>query len=137
MTIQTPNYLKTSLFQDGQAAGSIVPGSVRTLVDSLAGVSSAAQTSSYTAVLTDAGTVVEMNAAGALNFTVPPNSSVAYDIGAVIEVCQIGAGQVTLVAGAGVTLRTPTGTLTTRAQYSTVSIRKRGTDEWVVAGDLS
>ena len=78
-----------------------------------------------------------MNAAGALNFTVPPNSSVAYDIGAVIEVCQIGAGQVTLVAGAGVTLRTPTGTLTTRAQYSTVSIRKRGTDEWVVAGDLS
>lgn len=137
MTIQTPTYLNSNLFQDGQSAGAIVPGSVRTAVSSLAGVASTTQTGSYTAVLADAGTVVEMNAASAVNFTVPLNSSVAYDIGTVLEVYQMGAGQVTLVATGGVTLRTPTATLTTRAQYSTVSLRKRATDEWVVSGDLS
>lgn len=137
MTIDTPAFMNANLFQDGQPAGSIVPGSVRTAVSSLAGVANTTQTGSYTTVLTDAGTVIEMNAASSVNFTVPPNSSVAYDVGTILEVYQMGAGQVTLVAGAGVTLRTSTGTLTTRAQYSTVSLRQRATNEWVVSGDLS
>ena len=63
------------------------------------------QTSSYTAVLSDAQKVVEMNVAGANTFTLPPNSAVAYPIGTVIEVFQLGAGQTTITPGAGVTLR--------------------------------
>lgn len=94
------------------------------------------QTASYTLVLSDAASLIDMNSASAVNVTVPPNSAVAFDIGAVIEICQFGAGQVTIVAGAGVTIRTPSS-LTTRAQYSTVSLRKRATDEWVVSGDVT
>jgi hypothetical protein len=98
-------------------------------------VAISAQTASYTLALTDTGKAVEVTSASATNLTVPPNSSVAFPIGAVIEVAQIGAGQVTIVAGAGVTLRTANG-LKLRAQYSTASVRKRATDEWVVAGDV-
>ena len=94
------------------------------------------QTTSYTLLLSDAGDVVEMNAAGGVNVTVPPNSTAAFPIGTIIEVCQIGAGQVTLVAGAGVTIDNPSS-LTTRTQFSTVGLRKRGTDEWVASGDLT
>ena len=89
---------------------------------------------SYTLVLADEGKVVEMNNASANTLTVPPNSSVAFPIGAVIEVYRMGAGSTTVVAGSGVTVRNA-GSL--RAQYSTASLRKRATDEWVLAGDLS
>lgn len=87
--------------------------------------------------LGDAGCVVEINSASASNVTVPANSAVPYPMNTVIEVHRYGAGSVTLVADTGVTLRVPTGSpLTLRVQYSTVSLRKRGTDEWVISGDL-
>jgi hypothetical protein len=95
------------------------------------------QTASYTLVLGDAWKIVELNSASAVNLTVPPNSSVAFPVGTTIEVLQYGAGQVTLVAGSGVTLRAPGSRLKTTGQYSSASLRKRATDEWVVAGDLS
>lgn len=89
---------------------------------------------SYTLVLADAGKVVEMNNASANTLTVPPNSSVAFDIGTVIGVYRMGAGSTTVVQGSGVTVRN-VGSL--RAQYSEASLRKRATDEWVLAGDLT
>lgn len=67
--------------------------------------------------------------------TVPPNSSVAFPVGTVIEFYQYGAGQVTVAAGGGVTIRTPE-TLLLRKQYSSASLRKIATDEWMLAGDL-
>jgi hypothetical protein len=101
-----------------------------------AAVPATTQASSYTLALADAGTVVESTSASAVNVTVPPNSSVAFPVGTVIELCQYGAGQITIVAGAGVTLRTASS-LTTRVQYSGASLRKRATNEWVVGGDLT
>lgn len=94
------------------------------------------QTSSYVLVLVDAGNVIEMNVASANTLTVPPSSSVAFPIGTIIEVLQYGAGQTTLTPGAGVTIRTASS-LTTRTRYSSVSLRKRATDEWVAGGDLT
>lgn len=94
------------------------------------------QTANYTLTSTDKASVVEMNKATAATVTVPPNSSVPFPIGTIIEVQQYGAGQVTLTPGAGVTIRT-SSSLTTRAQYSTVGLRKRATDEWVASGDLT
>ena len=138
MTVDSPSYLLTSVLQDGQSAGSIVPGSIRTVVNSLCGIASSQQTASYQPALTDIGTCIEMNSSSALNFTVPANATVAFDLGVVIEVCQMGTGQVTLVAAGGVTLLTPSS-LTTRAQYSTVSIRQSqsAVNTWVVSGDLT
>lgn len=95
------------------------------------------QTGSYTLVLGDAGKVIEMNVAGANTLTVPPDASVAFPVGSVIEVFQLGAGQTTITAGSGVTFRSDGGKTKTTAQYASVSIRKRAADEWVLAGDLT
>lgn len=90
----------------------------------------------YTLVLADAGKIVEMNLAGANTLTIPTNATVAFPIGTLIQVDQVGAGTTTIAGAGGVTLR-PSGTLTLRAQWSSASLRKRGTDEWVVSGDLT
>jgi hypothetical protein len=96
-----------------------------------------AQSASYTLVLTDAAKAIELTNAGSTTITVPPNSSVAFPVGTVIEVNRLGAGALTLGAGSGVTLLSPGSLLGLRAQYSTASIRKSATDTWVVAGDLA
>lgn len=95
------------------------------------------QTDSYTLVLGDANSVVEMNKATANDLTVPPDSDVAFDVGTIIELLQYGAGQTTVVAGFGVTIRSPDGKLKLTGQYSTASLRKVAADEWVLAGDIS
>jgi len=100
-------------------------------------VTASTQTASYVPVLADAGSVIEMNVVGGNTVTIPPNSSVAFPIGTVIEVCQVGTGQTTISFGSGVTLQSPTSTFTTRTQYSSVSARKRGTNVWLLAGDLT
>jgi hypothetical protein len=78
------------------------------------------QAGAYTFVLADQSTVVEGSSATAQTFTVPPNSSVAFPVGAEIEVVQMGAGQITLAPGAGVTLRSRGAALKTNAQYASV-----------------
>jgi hypothetical protein len=95
------------------------------------------QTGSYTLVLGDVSKVIEMNVAGANNLTVPPNSSVAFSVGTVIEVMQYGAGQTTIVAGSGVLIRSPGGKMKIAARYGSASLRKRGTDEWTLEGNLT
>jgi hypothetical protein len=91
---------------------------------------------SDTLALTDAGQTVETTSASAVTETVPANSTVAFPIGTVIQLYQSGAGQVTVTAAGGVTLRVPGGAKT-RVQYSTVTLRKRATDEWIVSGDAT
>jgi hypothetical protein len=124
--------------------GSVISATIGTTAGTLAAgndarfltVASDVQTSSYTLALSDAGEVVEMNSASATTVTVPPNSSVNFPVGTVVEVCQYGAGQVTLAGGSGVTMLTP-ASMTTRAQYSTVAVRQRAANQWVVTGDLT
>ena len=124
----------------GEAGKTLVvntAGTALELASPAAAVLSAAnvQTASYTLVAADAGKAVEMNVASANTLTVPPNSSVAFPVGTIVEVAQVGAGQTTVVAGSGVTIRTP-ATLVLSGQWSTVSLRKRGTDDWLLAGDV-
>jgi len=89
----------------------------------------------YTFVLGDQGKLVTLDNASAISATVPPNSSVAYPIGTKIDLLNKGAGQVTVVAGAGVTINTAQ-TLLLRAQWSAASLIKLATDTWVIVGDL-
>jgi hypothetical protein len=95
------------------------------------------QTSSYTLVLADAGKIVEMNVGSANNLTVPLNSSQAFPIGTEIQVLQYGAGQTTIVATSGVTLRSKSGQLKIANQYTGVTLVKVGTNEWYVIGNVS
>ena len=50
---------------------------------------------------------------------------------------QLGAGQVTITAGAGVTLRSAGSKLKTSAQYAVATCAKIASDTWVVVGNLS
>lgn len=90
----------------------------------------------YTLALTDAGICVEMNNASANTLTVPPNSSVAFPVGTQILITQYGAGQTTIAAGAGVTIRQADAKLKLAKQYAQASLVKRATDEWVLSGNL-
>ena len=94
------------------------------------------KTTSYTPVLSDEGNVIEMDSASANSVTIPPNSSVAFQIGSSIDVFQKGTGQTTIVAGSGVTILKTPG-LKFRDRYSMATLIKRDTDLWIVSGDLT
>jgi hypothetical protein len=94
------------------------------------------QTASYTLVLSDADKLVEMNVGSANNLTIPLNSSVAFPTGTQILLAQYGAGQTTIVATSGVTVRSNVGKLKLNVQYSGATLIKIGTDEWYLFGDL-
>lgn len=108
-----------------------------TLKDNLSGLlGQNTRTANYTLALTDQNKVVEMNVATANSVTVPANASVAFPVGTVIEITQLGAGQTTIVAASGVTIRSKYG-LVLSGQYSSITLRKRAADEWVLSGDLA
>lgn len=95
-------------------------------------------TGTHIAALADVGPdlIVEMNVAGANNFTVPPESDIAWNIGDQINVVQMGAGQTSFLAGSGVTIRYTPG-LKLRDQYSAATLVYRGSDVWYLYGDLT
>lgn len=90
----------------------------------------------YTLVLTDAGKIVTLSNASAITLTIPTNASVAFPTGAIINLEQLGAGQVT-VGGAGVTINSKDGNKKLSGQYSGAYLRKTATDTWLLVGDLT
>lgn len=135
-TFQTDGTLKDGIVSTGKLDATVQTqlGTIATLALVTATVQAG---TSYTLALADAGTAVECSSASAVTVTVPPNSSVAFPTGTVIELLQYGAGVLTVAAGAGVTIRSANNLLSARTQYSTLSLRKRATNEWVLAGDLA
>jgi hypothetical protein len=95
------------------------------------------QTASYTLVLGDADKLVEINNASANNLTVPLNSSVAFSTGTQILLAQYGAGQTTIVATSGVTVRSNGAKLKLNAQYSGATLVKIAENEWYLFGDIA
>jgi hypothetical protein len=102
----------------------------------------AANTNDYTAVLADQYQVLEvMNKGTAIAFRIPTNASVAFPIGTVITVLNIGAGTCTIsavtsgtttVLSSGATPAAPTLT-----QYKSAACIKTGTDTWYIVGGIS
>ena len=95
------------------------------------------QTASYTLVLGDADKLVEINNASANNLTIPLNSSVAFATGTQILLAQYGAGQTTIVATTGVTIRSNGAKLKLNAQYSGATLVKIAENEWYLFGDIA
>ena len=91
----------------------------------------------YTLVLTDAHKLVTQSNASAITTTIPPNSSVAFEIGDQVNLLQLGAGKVTVAAGSGVTIRSEGTKLKLKAQYAAATCVKIGTNEWVLVGNLA
>jgi len=102
----------------------------------------AAQTADYTAVIADAYQVLElMNKATAIAYKIPTNASVAFPIGTVLNILNIGAGTCTIsavtsgtttVLSAGATAAQPT-----LGQYKSAACIKTGTDTWYVVGAIA
>jgi hypothetical protein len=91
----------------------------------------------YTLVIADLGKLVTLSNAGAITLTVPPS---VFSTGNIINIQQIGVGQVTLAQGAGVTITSTGATSTapkTRARYSAASILCNGSNSFTVIGDIS
>jgi len=91
---------------------------------------------SYTTVLADDGKLITVSNASANTLTIPPNSSVAYGIGTQINIAQLGAGTVTITAGAGVTQNSHGAKLKLTAQYAVATCVKTDTNTWFVVGNL-
>jgi hypothetical protein len=100
-----------------------------------------AQTASYTFVLADGNnTLVTIANASANTVTIPPNSSVAFPVGTVLNFAQTGAGQTTITQGSGVTITSTGATASapkTRVQYSAASAIQTSANNWLVVGDLA
>jgi len=102
-----------------------------------------AQTATYTVILSDADQkLITMSVGSANDFLIPTNASVAFAIGTIINVIQIGAGQTTIKAvTSGTTTISSTGASAIapklRAQYSAASCIKVATDTWYVVGDIA
>jgi len=102
----------------------------------------AAQTSDYTAVLTDQYQVLElMNKATAIAYKIPTNASVAFPVGTVLTVLNIGAGTCTISAvTSGTTTILSAGAVAaspTLGQYKSAACIKTATDTWYVVGSIS
>lgn len=101
-----------------------------------------AQTATYTVVLADADQkLVTMSSGSANDFLIPTNGNVAFAVGTVINMIQIGGGQTTIKAvTSGTTSILSTGATAAqpklRAQYSAASCIKVATDTWYVIGDI-
>lgn len=91
---------------------------------------------SYTLVASDLGKLVEVSSATACNLTIPTDS-VAFTTGDRIDIIQTGAGQVTLVPTAGVTLNSDSGKRKLLSQWAACTLIKRGSNSWVAIGNLT
>ena len=91
----------------------------------------------YTLVAGNLNQLVTLNNASPITLTVPPS---VFSAGDVINIAQIGAGQVTLAQGAGVTINSTGATATApklRARYSAASIICTASNTFLVVGDIA
>jgi hypothetical protein len=93
-------------------------------------------TASRTLALTDAKKKLRANHASvAIDYTVPPNSSVAFPIGTWIIIEMTGAAQVAVAAGSGVTIK-PASKLKVNGQDTSAVLLKENTDIWSFQGSV-
>lgn len=125
-------------FANGDVLQAASVNDITGTVNMLGNVIINAQTgTTYTLAAGDAAEMVSLSNASAITLTVPPNSSVAFPTGTQIILYQAGAGQVTVAAGAGVTLRSQGSKLKLTGQYAVASLIKIGTNEWIIAGNVT
>jgi len=90
----------------------------------------------YTLVIGDVYGLVTLSNAGAITLTVPPS---VFTAGQYVNIQQIGAGQVTIVAGSGVTI-TSTGATSASpklaAQYAAATIICTASNTFTVVGNI-
>jgi hypothetical protein len=91
----------------------------------------------YPLVAGDAGDLVTLTNASPVALTVPTNASVPFANGTQITIAQGGPGKVTVAGAVGVTVNSPEGYLSLRAQWSAATLIKISTNAWILIGDIT
>ena len=87
----------------------------------------------YTLTATDNGGVVAFTSGSAIALTVPSGLGAGFSC----SVVQYGAGQITVSAGAGATLRVRVSANKTAGQYAIASILSVVANEYILVGDTT
>lgn len=91
----------------------------------------------YTLILADDEKIIVSDNADAVTITIPANSSVAFRIGAVINVVQKGVGVVSIIGATGVIVNgTSAGSVSISYRWQGASLLKIDTNEWIVSGAI-
>jgi hypothetical protein len=94
--------------------------------------------SSHTLEASDLGSILETTGSSAVTIMIPSEATVPFEIGALINVTQAGAGIATVAAAPGVSLNGITGgSVALDGQWSGAALVKRGADAWVIQGALA
>ena len=103
--------------------------------DTVTNVPENAQTgTTYTFVSGDRGKMVSFSNAATITVTIPASTFTANDR---VDLFQYGVGQVSLVAGAGLTIRSSGGKLKLTGQYSGGTVWFKSTTEAILIGDIA
>jgi hypothetical protein len=78
-----------------------------------------------------------MTSASPQSITVPPNGNVPLPINSIISMEQAGTGQLSVVAGSGVTINSYLSALNLVGQHAVAGLVKTDTDEWTLYGNIS
>ena len=88
---------------------------------------------SYTLTATDNGGVIAFTSGSAIALTVPSGLGAGFSC----SVVQYGAGQITVAAGSGATLRVRSSANKTAGQYAIASILSVVANEYILVGDTT
>jgi len=131
--LEIEQYVSVGVYQTRKMTGAQIREALKTYALNIVQYTGATTTLS----LSDAGKLLKLDRATAMDLQIPLNGAVAFPIGTQILMMQHGAGQVTVTHSVGVTLRSSGGKTKLAAQYAMASLIKIGTNEWVLAGDIT
>jgi len=94
-----------------------------------------AETYDLTASVYPSGSCITSESDTPVTITIAQAGSDTYDVGAVLDIIQVGAGQIT-VAPSGILVGAAAG-LKTRTQYSGITLIKVDATTWVLVGDAT
>jgi hypothetical protein len=92
--------------------------------------------SNYDLQVGDNNTYVLMSSGSANTVTIKPDATLNLPLGFNVSVRQTGAGQTTIVPGAGVTLTGPGSSFALRAQNASAQLVKVAANTWALIGDV-
>ena len=115
-------------------AASLADGKVAT---DQASAAIAAYTANHTLALSDAGKLILMTLSSAGTLTIPANASVAFTVGTELELCQYGAGALTVAAASGVTLVSLDSAVLFAGRYACAALKQIAADVWLLTGGVA
>jgi hypothetical protein len=117
-----------------------LPSGTSTISTSLRTINSQTGTT-YTLALSDGSQtglnpIVSCANAAAVTVTLPLNATVAYPIGAEIQLIQDGTGKVTIAPASGVTINSLNGNKSIGGQFAGATLIQEAADTWYLIGNL-